>query len=102
MSAEHIRTVIVDDPDDPGRLVARRIAEVVRAKAAAGSRAALGLPTGSIPEQVHISRGDLPPPRALDVHDSAPTAGFNSSTPRPFAASNPQSNPTSESSGTHR
>src|SRR6266436_5806365 len=38
---ERIRTVIVDDHDDIGRLVARRIAEVIRAKAAAGGRAVL-------------------------------------------------------------
>ena len=53
MSAEHIRTIIVDDPDDLGRLVARRIAEVVRAKAAAGGRAVLGLATGSTPIGVY-------------------------------------------------
>ena len=44
MSLERIRTIIVDDHDDLGRLVARRIAEVVRAKAAAGGRAVLGSP----------------------------------------------------------
>jgi glucosamine-6-phosphate deaminase len=50
MSLERIRTVIVDDPDDLGRLVARRIAEVVRAK---GGRAVLGLATGSTPIGVY-------------------------------------------------
>jgi len=53
MSLERIRTIIVDDPDDLGRLVARRIAEVVRAKAAAGGRAVLGLATGSTPIGVY-------------------------------------------------
>jgi glucosamine-6-phosphate deaminase len=53
MSAEHIRTIIVDDPDDLGRLVAARIAEVVRAKAAAGGHAVLGLATGSTPIGVY-------------------------------------------------
>ena len=53
MSAEHIRTIIVDDPDDLGRLVAGRIADVVRAKAAAGGRAVLGLATGSTPIGVY-------------------------------------------------
>jgi len=46
---ERIPTVIVDDHDDLGRLVARRIAEVVRAKRAAGQRTVLGLATGSTP-----------------------------------------------------
>ena len=50
---ERIRTVIVDDHDDIGRLVARRIAEVIRAKAAAGGRAVLGLATGSTPIGVY-------------------------------------------------
>ena len=36
MSLERIRTIIVDDHDDLGRLVARRIAEVIREPAAAG------------------------------------------------------------------
>jgi glucosamine-6-phosphate deaminase len=49
MSVEHIRTVIVDDHDELGRLVAHRIADVVRARAAAGGRAVLGLATGSTP-----------------------------------------------------
>ena len=42
---ERIRTVIVDEPDDLGRLVARRIAEVIRTRRAAGQRAVLGLAT---------------------------------------------------------
>ena len=46
---ERIRTVIVGDHDELGRRVATRIAEVVRAKAAAGQRAVLGLATGSTP-----------------------------------------------------
>lgn len=53
MPLERIPTLIVDDPDDLGRLVARRIAEVVRAKAAAGGRAVLGLATGSTPIGVY-------------------------------------------------
>jgi glucosamine-6-phosphate deaminase len=50
---EHIRTVIVDAHDDIGRLVARRIADVIRARAAAGGRAVLGLATGSTPIGVY-------------------------------------------------
>jgi glucosamine-6-phosphate deaminase len=46
---ERIRTVIVSDHDELGRLVAGRIAELVRAKAAAGKPAVLGLATGSTP-----------------------------------------------------
>jgi glucosamine-6-phosphate deaminase len=46
---ERIRTIIVSDHDELGRLVAGRIAELVRAKAAAGKPAVLGLATGSTP-----------------------------------------------------
>jgi glucosamine-6-phosphate deaminase len=48
-SLERIRTVIVGDHDELGRLIAGRIAEVVRARAAAGQPAVLGLATGSTP-----------------------------------------------------
>ena len=50
---ERIRTVLVEDHDELGRLVARRIAELVRAKSAAGGRAVLGLATGSTPIGVY-------------------------------------------------
>jgi glucosamine-6-phosphate deaminase len=50
---ERIPTVIVDDHDDLGRLVARRIADLVRAKQAAGKRTVLGLATGSTPIGVY-------------------------------------------------
>jgi glucosamine-6-phosphate deaminase len=50
---ERIRTVIVQDHDEIGKLVARRIAELIRAKAAAGGRAVLGLATGSTPIGVY-------------------------------------------------
>src|SRR6476661_10104140 len=53
MSPERIRTIIVDDHDDLGRQVAVRIAEVVRARAAEGRRAVLGLATGSTPIGVY-------------------------------------------------
>ena len=46
---ERIRTVIVDDHDDIGRLVAGRIVEVIRTTRAAGRRSVLGLATGSTP-----------------------------------------------------
>ncbi len=51
--AERIRAVIVDDSEDLGRLIAQRIAGVVRAKTAAGGRAVLGLATGSTPIGVY-------------------------------------------------
>src|SRR3954471_20353477 len=50
---ERIRTMIVEDHDEIGRLVARRIAELIRAKAGAGERAVLGLATGSTPIGVY-------------------------------------------------
>ena len=46
---ERIRTIIVEDHDDLGRHVARRIAEVVRAGLSTGRRPVLGLATGSTP-----------------------------------------------------
>jgi glucosamine-6-phosphate deaminase len=48
-SLERIRTIIVGDHDELGRLVAARIADLVRARAAAGKPAVLGLATGSTP-----------------------------------------------------
>jgi glucosamine-6-phosphate deaminase len=50
---ERIHTVIVDDHDEVGRLVARRIAEVIRERQAAGQHAVLGLATGSTPIGVY-------------------------------------------------
>ena len=50
---ERIATVIVDDHDDLGRRVARRIAEVVRSRHTAGQRTVLGLATGSTPIGVY-------------------------------------------------
>ncbi len=50
---ERIRTVIVDSHDDIGRLVAHRIAEVIRTRRAAGQRTVLGLATGSTPIGVY-------------------------------------------------
>ncbi|MDF1501964.1 glucosamine-6-phosphate deaminase [Roseisolibacter sp. H3M3-2] len=50
---ERIRTVVVHDHDDIARLVAARIAEVVREKQARGERAVLGLATGSTPIGVY-------------------------------------------------
>jgi glucosamine-6-phosphate deaminase len=50
---ERIRTIIVDDHDEVGLLVARRIAEVIRERRKAGGRAVLGLATGSTPVGVY-------------------------------------------------
>ncbi|HEY2853516.1 MAG TPA: glucosamine-6-phosphate deaminase [Gemmatimonadaceae bacterium] len=46
---ERIRTVIAGDHDDIAKLVALRIAELIRERAAAGTRLVLGLATGSTP-----------------------------------------------------
>jgi glucosamine-6-phosphate deaminase len=53
VALERIRTVLVDDHDDVGLLVAQRIAEVVRARRAAGQPTVLGLATGSTPIGVY-------------------------------------------------
>ncbi len=46
---ERIRTVIVEDHEDIARLVAGRIAALIRERSAAGQRTVLGLATGSTP-----------------------------------------------------
>jgi glucosamine-6-phosphate deaminase len=50
---ERISTIIVDDHEQLGRLVAERIAGVIRAREAAGSPTVLGLATGSTPIGVY-------------------------------------------------
>jgi 6-phosphogluconolactonase/glucosamine-6-phosphate isomerase/deaminase len=50
---EHIRTVVVDDHEDIARLVANRIATLIREHDAAGERTVLGLATGSTPIGVY-------------------------------------------------
>src|SRR5215216_6429937 len=50
---ERIRTVIVDDHDEVGLLVARRIADLIQSRRRAGVRAVLGLATGSTPVGVY-------------------------------------------------
>ena len=53
MSLERIPTIIVGDHDEIGRLVARRIADLVRARNEAGRPTVLGLATGSTPIGVY-------------------------------------------------
>ena len=50
---ERIRTVIVDDHDQIGCLVARRIAKLISDKRSAGKRPVLGLATGSTPVGIY-------------------------------------------------
>jgi glucosamine-6-phosphate deaminase len=52
-SLERIATVIVGDHDELGRLVACRIADLIRGRARAGRRTVLGLATGSTPIGVY-------------------------------------------------
>jgi glucosamine-6-phosphate deaminase len=52
-SLERIPTIIVADHDELGRLVARRIAELVRERSRSGRPAVLGLATGSTPIGVY-------------------------------------------------
>src|SRR5215475_12828087 len=52
-SLEHIRTVVVDDHEDIARLVAMRIATLMRERAASGETTVLGLATGSTPIGVY-------------------------------------------------
>ena len=53
VTTERIRTVIVDDHADIARLVANRIATLIRERSAANERAVLGLATGSTPIGVY-------------------------------------------------
>jgi glucosamine-6-phosphate deaminase len=48
-TGEHIRTVVVEDHEDIARLVANRIATLIRERNAAGESTVLGLATGSTP-----------------------------------------------------
>src|SRR5919206_1103955 len=50
---ERIRTVVVEDHEDIARLVANRIATLIRERAASGQPAVLGLATGSTPIGVY-------------------------------------------------
>jgi len=50
---EQIRTVVVDDHEDIARLVANRIATLIRERNAAGEQTVLGLATGSTPIGVY-------------------------------------------------
>ena len=52
-SLERIATVVVDDHEDLARLVAQRIAGIIRARNADGRAAVLGLATGSTPIGVY-------------------------------------------------
>ena len=52
-SLEHIRTVVVEEHDAIARLVAGRIAALIRERQAGGQRAVLGLATGSTPIGVY-------------------------------------------------
>src|ERR1051325_8512802 len=60
---EHIRTVVVDDHEDIARLVANRIATLIRERNATGEQTVLGLATGSTPiggyrELIRMHRDD--------------------------------------------
>jgi glucosamine-6-phosphate deaminase len=52
-SGERIRTVVVEDHEDIARLVANRIATLIRERNAAGEKTVLGLATGSTPIGVY-------------------------------------------------
>src|SRR4026209_81325 len=53
LGRERIRTVIVEDHDRIGCLLARRLAQVIQDRRAAGKRPVLGLATGSTPIGVY-------------------------------------------------
>jgi glucosamine-6-phosphate deaminase len=53
LDGERIPTRIIDDPDEMGRLVARRIGDLIRARGATGRGTVLGLATGSTPIGVY-------------------------------------------------
>src|SRR5690606_5290192 len=53
LQKERIPVVIVEEHDDFARIMAQRIADIIRDKAARGERAVLGLPTGSTPVEIY-------------------------------------------------
>ena len=53
VARERIRTVVVEEHEDIARLVAARIADIVRDRARAGRACVLGLATGSTPIGVY-------------------------------------------------
>ena len=53
MKRERIPTKIFDDSSDAAKVVAEQIADLIRAKAAAGKTAVLGLATGHTPVNVY-------------------------------------------------
>jgi glucosamine-6-phosphate deaminase len=53
VALERIRTIVVDEHEDLARLVAHRIASLIRERAATGKTAVLGLATGSTPIGVY-------------------------------------------------
>src|SRR5690606_37975083 len=53
LGRERLNVVIFDDYDEMTKTSARRIAEIIREKDAAGKRAVLGLATGSTPISIY-------------------------------------------------
>jgi len=68
-SRERIPTVIVETHDDLARVVADRIATLMRARAAAGQRVVLGLATGSTPIGVYRELIRLHRDEGLSFHN---------------------------------
>ncbi len=68
-SVERVPVVIAEEPEDLARRVARRIAEVIRERRAAGARPVLGLATGSTPIGVYRELVRLHRDEGLDFSD---------------------------------
>jgi glucosamine-6-phosphate deaminase len=66
---ERIPVVVAEESEDIGRLVARRIAEVIRARRAAGRRAVLGLASGSTPIGIYRELARLHRDEGLDFSE---------------------------------
>lgn len=87
-SVERVPVVIAEQPEELARLVARRIAEVIRERRVAGARAVLGLATGSTPIGVYRELVRLHREEGLDFSG---VVTFNLDEYVPMEPGNPQS-----------
>ncbi len=66
---ERIPVVVADESEDIGRLVAHRIAEIIRSRSAAGKHAVLGLASGSTPIGIYRELARLHRDEGLDFSE---------------------------------
>ncbi len=87
-SPERVRTIVVESHEELGRLIARRIAALIRERSAAGERTVLGLATGSTPIGVYRELVRLHREEGLSFRD---VVTFNLDEYYPMAPESPHS-----------